>query len=188
MASFSSDSNKPNACNDPAVVFSGTGPCVDLFGYGTPPKFYDGAFNRREHLDVHNYGAFLRFDDDLDGVTLTSITAFEHNDKLHPEDSDASPNRLLEINFGVRSATFTQEIRAAKSTDNYSWVLGFYYLDETLHQNQPIFLLLDADDFFGGPGSGDGIAEKAFDQNKQVTDSFALFGQGDYQLTDDLKL
>ena len=181
------DPNGPTLCSVQRV-YSANSNCVDLFGYGTPRNFYGGAFNRREHLDVHSWGASLRSEDDLDGVTLTSITAFEHNDKLHPEDSDASPNRLLEINFGVRSATFSQEIRASQSTDAYNWVFGVYYLDETLHQNQPLFLLLDADDFFGGPGSGDGTAEKVFDQNKQVTDSFAVFGQGDYNVTDDVKL
>ena len=171
-----------------ARVYSSNSDCVDLFGYGTPKNFYGGAYNRREHLDVHSWGASLRSDDDLDGITLTSITAFEHNDKLHPEDSDASPNRLLEINFGVRSATFSQELRAAHATENMDWVFGLYYLDETLHQNQPLFILLDADNFFGGPGSGDGIAEEVFDQNKQVTDSYAVFGHGNYNVTDDIKL
>src|SRR5262249_10461667 len=52
-------------CDQPQVE---AGDCVDLFGYGTPKNFYGGAFNRREHLKVHNWGAFLRSDDDLDGV------------------------------------------------------------------------------------------------------------------------
>ncbi len=191
MGSFPADPANPAdvaACSTPAIVLAGTGGCVDLFGYGTPTNFYDGAFNRQQHLDVHNLGTSLRGDYNWDGIDFISISAFEHNDKLHPEDSDASPNRMLEINFGVRSTTFTQEFRATQSTDKYDWLVGAYYLNENLHQHQPLFLLLDADNFFGGPGSGDGIAEIVTNDNFQTTRSYALFGQGDYRFTDKLKV
>ncbi len=170
------------------VSQSYAGGCVDALGYGTPSNFYGGSFNRQDHLKVNSLGASLRADYRMGSVNLTSLTAFEHNDKLHPEDSDASPNRLLEINFGVRSNEFTQELRASQSTDKYNWVLGAYFLHEDLKQNQPIFILLDGDKFFGGPGSADGIAFQAFDRSDQVTDTYAVFGQGSYSLTDKLKL
>ncbi len=169
----------------PAQVFAKNTSCVDLFGYGTPTNFYGGAYNRQQHLDVHSWGTSLRGDLDVgNDITLTSITAFEHSDKLHPEDSDASPNRLLEIDFGVRSATFTQELRASQTEDKYNWVAGLYYLDETLVQNQPLYILLDADNFFGGPGSGDGVAEIAYDHARQGTASYAAYAQGTYKFTD----
>ncbi|HXV01584.1 MAG TPA: TonB-dependent receptor [Caulobacteraceae bacterium] len=171
-----------------SVADSYAGKCVDIFGYGTPADFYRGAFNRQEHLKVNSLGASMRADYALGTITLTSLSAFEHNDKLHPEDSDASPNRLLEINFGVKSNTFTQELRASQTTDRYNWVAGAYYLHEDLKQNQPIFILLDGDKFFGGPGSADGIAFQAFDRSDQITDAYAAFGQGSYALTSRLKL
>ncbi|MEO8927075.1 MAG: TonB-dependent receptor [Caulobacteraceae bacterium] len=170
-----------------SVADSYAGACVDLFGYGTPKNFYEGAFNRQDHLKVNSLGASLRADYNLGGLTLTSLTAFEHNDKIHPEDSDASPNRLLEINFGVRSNTFTQEVRVAQTTEKYNWVAGAYYLHEDLKQNQPIFILLDIDKIFG-PGVGDGVAFQAFDRSHQTTDAYAAFAQGDYALTSRLKL
>jgi iron complex outermembrane receptor protein len=175
------------------VAQTNGGDCVDLFGYGTPKGFYDGAYNRQAHLKVNSLGSYLRADYTAGSITYTSITSFEHNDKIHPEDSDASPNRLLEIDFGVRSNTFTQELRAAGTEGKFNWVGGLYYLHEDLHQNQPIYLFLDFDDFGGfgvpaGPGAGDGIAEQAFDYSHQVTDAYAVFGQGDYALTDKLKL
>ena len=175
-------------CSIPSVVLAGTGGCTDLFGYGTPANFYGGAYNRQQHLQVHNFGVSLRADYVMGDITLSSLSAFEHNDKIHPEDSDASPNRLLEINFGVRNATFTQEFRADWNTENNDLLAGLYYLDENLHQNQPLFILLDADNFFGGPGSGDGIAEIATDQSKQITDSYAAFIHDTYSITDQLKL
>ena len=184
------NSPSPTVCT---VTQAYDGGCVDLFGYGTPSDFYHGAFNRNEHLKVNSLGGYLRGDYAAGPVTLTSISAFEHNDKIHPEDSDASPNRLLEINFGVRSNTFTQEVRAAHSGDKLNWVVGFYYLHENLKQNQPIFLFLDFDKFGGfgvppGPGNGDGIAFRAFDRSEQITDAYAGFGQADYAVTRRLKL
>src|SRR5512143_209031 len=172
----------------PARVISNNSDCIDIFGYGTPKNFYGGAFNRQQHLQVHNLGVSLRGDYVLGDWTFTSLSAFEHNDKLHPEDSDASPNRLLEINFGVRNATFTQEFRADWNTANNDLLDGLYYLDENLHQNQPLFILLDADKFFGGPGTGDGVAEIATDQSKQITDSYAAFIHDTYSVTDQLKV
>jgi iron complex outermembrane receptor protein len=192
----------PTKCS---VAAAYAGDCVDLFGYGTPSGFYDGAYNRQQHLKVNSFGSYLRVDADLGYLDLTSITAFEHDDKIHPEDSDASPNQLLEINFGVRSNTITQELRASHSEQKYDWVAGLYYLYEDLHQNQPINILLDGDKFFG-PGGCDAVfadnpptiydlehpistcAERAFDYSHQTTNAYAAFGQGDYFITDNLKL
>jgi iron complex outermembrane receptor protein len=175
----------PTQCT---VAQTYAGGCVDLFGYGTPKNFDEGSYNRMQHLRINSLGSSLRADYSLDTVTLTSLSAFEHNDKLHPEDSDASPNRLLEIDFGVRSNNFTEELRASQNTSKYNWVAGLYFLTEKLEQNQPLFVLLDADNFFGGPGSADGVAFQAFDRSDQVTNAYAAFAQGDYAITDKLKL
>jgi len=180
------DPNTFDLCS-PARVISNGSDCIDIFGYGTPTNFYGGAYNRQQHLQVHNFGVSLRGDYILGDFTFTSLSAFEHNDKIHPEDSDTSPNRLLEINFGVRNATFTQEFRADWNTQDNDLLAGLYYLDENLHQNQPLFILLDFDKFFG-PGAGDGIAEIATDQSKQITDSYAAFVHDTYSVTDQLKV
>ncbi len=187
------------------VAQSYAGKCVDLYGYGTPSGFYDGEYNRREHLKVNDAGAYLRADYAPGPVTFTSITAFEHNDKFHPEDTDAGPYGLLKIDFGVRSDTLTQELRASHSEDKYDWVVGFFYLNETLRQDQPINILLDGDNFFG-PGACDAVfannpptaadllapistcAQKGYDRSYQTTSAYAVFGQGDYAVTDKLKL
>src|SRR5581483_10107856 len=164
------------------------GECVDAMGYGTPKNFYAGAYNRRQHLDVNNWGGSLRADYTIDTITITSITAYEHSDKLHPEDTDSSPNRELEINFGVDSNTFTQELRASQTTDDYTWVVGAYYLSEVLHQDQPLFILLDAGKFPEIFGNGDGVAEIAYDHSRQGTQSMALYGQSTFKIADGLNL
>ncbi len=161
------------------------GGCVDMFGYGTPKGFYDGAWSRNQELSNLNLLEMFRMDYSLDAVTLTSISSYVHNDHYFPENSDAGPNNLLRVTYGVKSDTYTQEFRAAQSAANYNWVAGLFYLHEKLEQNQPLSLFYNGDTFGGfgiAPGSGafDGIAQISYDHSKQITDSVAAYGQGDY--------
>jgi iron complex outermembrane receptor protein len=164
------------------------GACVDLFGKGTPEKFFDGAFNRREHNRFTDLASTLRVDYALpNGWDFVSITGGNYNQKKFPEDSDASPDRNLEIDFKAQSNEITQEFRLSHSTDRYNWVVGAYYLHEALKQHQPLYILLDFDKFFGA-GAGDGVASITETINHQSTKSGAAFGQVEYNLTDALKL
>lgn len=178
------DPNTLQQCSTANVL---AGSCVDLSGYGTPKGFYDGAYNRQEHQRVVDLGGFARIEYDFGTLKLTSITAYDYNQSFRPEDTDAAPDRLVEANYAVQSNDVSQELRLSQSTKTWDWTAGLYYSSETLHQNQPLFILLDFDDLFG-PGSGDGIAERAYDNSRQTTDSYAIFAQGDYHLTDQLKI
>ena len=170
-----------------SVAQAYAGGCVDLFGYGTPKGFYDGSYNRTRRLRVDSLGGLLRADYAAGPITLTSLTSVEYSDKLHPEESDASPNRLLEIDYGVISTTVTQELRASMTTASYHWVAGAYFLHESLSQNQPLQALLGIDEVYG-PGAGDGVAFIAYDRSQQDTDAYAVFGQGEVKLFGPLKL
>ncbi len=174
----------PVQCSQAQISAGG---CVDLFGYGTPQGFYNGSFDRQQNLVVNSIGSNLRIDYKPGSLAFTSITAFEHFDKFHPENTDAGPNRLLDIDFGVNSNSFTQEFRAAQDLGNLHWVLGLYNLDEWLSQDQPAGELLDFDTFYGA-GAGNGVAAMLLDNSKQITTSGAIFGQADYALTEKLKL
>lgn len=183
-------SASPTVCSVAAVY---AGQCVNIFGYGTPANFWSGSYDRQGHLKVTSIGSSIRADYHPGSVTFTSLTAFEHNQKVHPEDSDQSPNRILEITWGAENSTFTQEFRASQNEKNYNWVAGLYYLHETLTQNQPLQFLLDFDQFgaFGvppGPGAGDGTAFQFFDHAHQVTDAPAAYGQGDLTITENTRI
>ncbi len=163
------------------------GGCVDLYG-NTTPSFHHANNYRREHLKANNLGTSLRADYTLGSITYTSITAFEHLDRIDPDPTDAGPIPLLSINFGVRSNEITQEFRASQTKDRYNWVAGGYFLHEDLRQNQPLFSLAGVNQVYG-PGAGAAFgAFNAFDQSHQVTNAVALYGQGDYAVTDKLKL
>jgi iron complex outermembrane recepter protein len=170
------------------------GQCSDAFGYnGSQYGFYKGRYNRDQNLWITSYGGSVRADWQLDDITLTSLTSYETDHKLHPEDTDADPYRLLEIDYGVKSTDVTQEFRVAGRGPGYHWLGGLYYLSEHLIQNQPISLFLDFDKLLGFPGppvvgAGAGLAENARTLNGQFTQSAAIFGQGDYEIFDRTKL
>lgn len=161
--------------------------CVDLYSQPSDPRRYRVASMRDEHLKVTDIGATGRIDWSPGSIDFTSITGYNYNKRFLPEDSDSSAFRLLKINWGNDSREFTQELRAGQTADRYNWVAGLYYLREVLNQNQSVGLLLDFDRFFGA-GAGDGTASQQVARNKQITDAYAAFGQGEYKLTDGLKI
>jgi iron complex outermembrane receptor protein len=180
----------PTQCSVAATLAN---QCVDIFGYTQPNGYYNGAFNKQLHLKITTFGTSLRADYAFERYTLTSITAFDSSNKIEPEDTDSSPYRELEINWGVSNKSYTQEFRVSRTEARYNWVGGLYYLHEDLYQNQPLEFLYQCDQFpvFGlsaGPGECDGIANVQTDSSHQITNAYAAFGQGEFNITDDLKL
>src|SRR3546814_8476001 len=106
--------------------------CGNVLGYVSPPRFYDGNYDKSEPLEVGNLGASARFNWDLGDVTLTSITSYDDNDKTHREDSDANPFAILNIDYQVASKHFTQKLRLTGSTGILTWVAGGYSLTGVL--------------------------------------------------------
>ncbi len=185
-------------CSNEAIQAGG---CGDALGYVSPPDFYEGEFNREGKLDVETWGGSATVNWDLGPFRLVSISGYEFLDKLQEEESDSSPNRLLEIDYGVKSKTFTQELRAVGEANRLNWLFGAYYLWEDLDQNQtadlfrelrPLVESIDPVIFPGGfdPDGASGVAPVFFSRtlNSQKTESFAIYGQVEYELTDRLKV
>jgi iron complex outermembrane recepter protein len=178
-------SANPTVCSIAATY---AGQCVDIFGYGTPANFYSGSYNRHAHLKLTSEMGYVRADYTPGEITYTSLTSFEHLQRVHPEDSDQSPYRILEITWGAENSTFSQEFRASRTARNYNWVGGVYFMRENLNQLQTLQFLLDFDQFGGfgipaGPGAGDGTAFQFFDKAHQVTNAYAAYGQAEFDLT-----
>lgn len=181
----------PCAPND---ILSGI--CGDPRGYVSPLSLRDGNYNREGELVATTWGGSATLDWDIGAFNLTSITAFEHLDRLQQEESDASPNQLLEVDFGVETQAFTQEIRLSGKGSRLYWLLGAYYLQEELDQDQsadlfrvlrPLVEGADPVNFPGGfdPAGLSGGAPIFFSNtvNTQETESFAVYGQLEYDLT-----
>jgi iron complex outermembrane receptor protein len=163
------------------------GQCVDLYGYKSPANLYAGNYNRDQKLKVHGTGGYARINYDLAGVAITSITAVEASNRFQPEDTDAEPYRLLELNYAAQSQEISQELRATFGRPGWTWLTGLSYLHESLLDAQTGNVLLGLDDFFG-PGSGDGTAEIVAESDTQSTNSEAAYVQTDMTLLDGLQL
>ena len=168
--------------------------CGNVLGYVSPEGFYDGNYDRSDRLKSKNWGTAVRLNWDLGDVTLTSISAYDFDDKLHQEDSDASPAALLHLTYGVRSKTVTQELRLSGSTGSVTWVAGGYYLHEVLKQDQTgdLFGALRALTPGGGAdtsGATTGGAPVLFSRtlNRQTTEAASIFGQVEIALTPKLR-
>lgn len=91
------------------------------------------------------YGASIQADYELDGATLTSITAYRYYDFASDQDIDATPRTavpvgqnagyvLLDRNFGRSEAkTWTQELRiASQGSNRIDYVGGLFFFDSEL--------------------------------------------------------
>jgi iron complex outermembrane receptor protein len=163
------------------------GQCVDLYGYKSPSSLYDGYYNRDQKLKVRGTGGYARINYDVGGVNLTAITAIESSNRFQPEDTDAEPYRLLELNYIARSQEISQEVRATFGRPGWTWLAGLSYLHESLLDAQVGGALVGLDGLLG-PGAGDDTAEIAAVADQQTTNSSAGYVQTDITLLDGLQL
>lgn len=160
----------------------------DLFGYrelGGEDDLdvsVDHALDDGNEYDIHGGTANLTWA--FDAATLTAISHFMSFEKVQTLDADVSPAPQSIVNNNNETDTFSQEIRLSGDGDNLSWVAGFYYLridNENVISldfpvDSPITLLLPF-----GP----------FDSASLVnleTDSYSVFGQLDWDLSERLTL
>ncbi|MEO1476166.1 MAG: TonB-dependent receptor [Pseudomonadota bacterium] len=170
----------------------------DIFGYSGPGtgNVFDGLYDPAPDNDFDNIGGYVDMEWEIGEVTITSVTAFDDVEAFNVDDTDAGPNEFLDFIFGSDSQTFTQELRATGRTGSLNWLVGAFYLQEELNQDQTADiarLLRDIPVEFGGTGGfPDPFGELtgglpvvfARTINTQDTQTFAVFGQLDYALSD----
>jgi iron complex outermembrane receptor protein len=174
--------------------------CVDALGFRDTTNNERGEYNKEGDLDVDTLGTFLKADLAIGELTLTSLTAYEWVDKVFEEDTDASPNQLIEIDYLNDGWEFTQELRLAADGERYHWQAGLYYLRERVSVDnfldlfrtlRPLAEEIDPDAYPGGfdPGGEALGAPILFSKTHytQKVESAAVFGQLDYDLTDKLR-
>lgn len=163
-------------------------PNVDLGGYvDTDGDIYAGDYDFTGRNKLDTWGATARFDWNLGFGTLTNITDFQSVQRDYMEDSDASPVDYFRFFLTTDAQQFSEEIRLAGDVDRLKWLAGFYYLD------------LDVKDTNGGVTIGlfeglfgDTVENLGFNgivnPYHTTSESWSLFGQLEYALTDDLTL
>ena len=127
------------------------------------------------------WGAALTLNYDAGWADLKSITAIRGLSMIDGQDPDNSPATILDYYISTRQNQISQELQATgKGFDNrLDWVVGGYYFYESA--SQPIqAVLLPA----LVPGCG-----ACFVQESAIsTESYAVYGQGNYNITDALRL
>lgn len=168
------------------------GACAKTAGFATLAGFPEGEFepndlftinqNKPPTVDDTFYGGQLRFDYEMDWGTLTSISAFEYYERIHRDDSQADIFNSTSTHYYNEMNQFTQELRLTGNvTDQWRYVLGFFYEHDDLDQ-------VDGSDLSGQllPGVAPPFADQFFAQFTIDTDSYALFAQNEFDMTENL--
>lgn len=147
------------------------------------PKRNFGTGPNIDKFDVWGLSATTAYDLTAD-IQLKSITAYRSVKGVAGRDGDASPFPVLETISRDDNEQFSQEIQLNGSSlaDRFKWTLGLYYLRENLENRL-------SGSLWGG------LAQSPVGQSFDPTslgrlkgNSYAVFGQGTYDLSDRLHL
>lgn len=150
--------------------------CVDFAGYhntsgdpyNNPLSFYG------KHHD-YSYGSVLQVDWHVNGaMKLTSLTGYDRLQRREGLDEGASRFILIDTIRAADIQQLSEELRLASTAGGpLSWIVGAYGSTDTL-QGTPIFVS-NFQDWFGA---------SVADYSTLRTTTWAVFGQGDYSITD----
>ena len=210
---FSNAQTNPNSCE---MLWVGTTDCVpggsaldldfndtrpapdtDFFGYKDPDGT-EGLTMSTDHAlsDYDTYQTWSvtgKVTIDFDFATLVAVLNYSDQDKDTSLDVDAGPGPQFIVTGDSIIDWYTQEVRLEGEADRYRWIVGTYYMaiDGEFSQNLSdtigginTFATLFGG-FAGNPAAFGQFWDTSFDAFLQ-TKSFSLFGQVDYDLTEQL--
>ncbi|WP_346837524.1 TonB-dependent receptor [Microbulbifer sp. SAOS-129_SWC] len=127
-------------------------------------------------IDTAGSSATLTWD--FDNFSLTSITAYEELDKFLQDDGDGTQVVYFDEQYSVDAEQYTQELRLNGDTEKSNWVTGFYYYkdDRGLVTESPT------------TADWDKLGLWHHERVALNTESWALFGQLEYDLSPELTL
>ena len=161
-------------------------PGGDLFGYVDPDggDFDTSSDHAPDDLNQYKtHGVTARLTWDVGDMTLTSVSHYMYFDKEATLDLEATPAPQGAFMANSEHDSFSQEIRINGNSDRARWVAGFYYLNIDIDSKQGLAYFTESPLLFPGLPS---IETNTFVNLE--TDSYSLFGQLDYDLTDKLTL
>jgi iron complex outermembrane receptor protein len=176
----------------PASVSTATAKTLAVFntlGY-TPTANLDSTQNNSPQnmlTDQHAFSAEVNWD--LGWGKATSISAFRywHFDPL--QDSDNTPLDIIQVNVAqTKDEQYSQEFRLASNPGRFNWQAGIFLFDQILHDH---YILNQygqtASAFYTDyTGKAQTIApgSQYIDDDHADTQSYAAFGQANYEVTD----
>lgn len=180
---------------------SAGGPGTGLLGFGVPligpqsvaagvtpgPGNRDIASQGAFESDMESYGALFEANLDLGEFTLVSLSSYRRWQSVDNNDAALIPLPLLAVNSGdLDQQQYSQELRLVSPRDQrLTYTLGAYYFKQDMEQFNTQSGTAGLD-LLGAlpPGVLLGTdLDSTFDET-----NYALFGQGEYRLTDQLQL
>lgn len=170
-----------------APAYYTSGDCTDLAGYAnTSTNLYQGDYHLEGKDKVETYGASATLTWDLGAMSLISVTGYDHADRDDVEDTDAGPTDIITARYKAKQWAASEELRLQSNGDNQlDWVAGIYVARDELDTNSyyDVFRVANSGDPLTDLPQGIGVFGWPFTQD---TNSYAVFGQIDYDFTDKL--
>ena len=150
------------------------------------------TFDLRPERDNELKGASVRVDWDIGDLLLTSLTSYNDFERTESNDWDGGfYNDSSNINT-TDLDVFSQELRLSGEVGDITWIGGLYYSDDDMKEKYHYFM---SDSVFGLGSIPWGVDLFAptpileLDTNyKQTTESWAVFGHGEWQFTERWRL
>lgn len=158
----------------------GTGPGNDFVGYRDPYRDKQtGAFNDIGHTFKQRFMPTLYLTWRGDDISITSVSNYTKFKTSYREDCDATPVNLCMYDVGQNLDQFSQELRVNGTAGPLTYTAGLYYLNlDQVAPQRIAFPTLAGGDF----------AYDATNAVRQKTQDYGVFGQLEYQITDQIKL
>jgi iron complex outermembrane receptor protein len=148
---------------------------VDPDGSG-PKVNKDFAFD--DQNKIKSQGILVEFNYEIGESQFTSVTDYKNFTRVIGLDSDQTARAALIFQSDGDTDQFSQEFRFSGETDRMNWVTGFYYLNIDIDFIQGLAESAVGEDDFALLG------QEANTITNLQTDSYSIFGQVDYALSD----
>lgn len=140
------------------------------------------------------YGFTADIDHDFGNQQLTAIANFGNVKTDYEEDTDSGPFDQTRYFADMDMDQYSLELQLNGENERLEWIAGAYYLNLDGDYGNSLALptlagFFDPDNFPGdGSGTGVGTGATGFGTWTLETEAWALFAQGEYQLTEQLSL
>ncbi len=171
-----------------APAFYTSGQCTNVLGYANTSKnLYAGDYQFLGRDVVRLFAATNTLTYDFGPVSLVSVTGYQHAARNDQEETDANPLPIFTASYIARQNTTSQEVRLQSNGKTpLRYVLGGYFSYDDLDNRSQYDVLRALRDPTPENPSGADVANSIglFGWPlHQMTTSYAVFGQVDYDLT-----
>jgi len=152
-------------------------------GTSHPGGFYDINANFQPLTDVDGWGAALNIRHSLGWADIVSISSYRDTEVFFTFDNDITPTAAIDVIADVQTRkSLSQEFQLVSTGDGpLTWIAGLYYFNDEAGFDDPRGLVLGGVALPTYPASLHTI-------NMIDTESWAIFGEGTYELTPTTRL